>query len=341
MSTPTMGSETLGHLSEEATPEGDPSGKRQVSSGKSPMQIAVGRLRKDKVAMACLTIVLIFVLIAIFASQIAGLFNVNTEPGDPATQLDFLNDGMPLNGPPHNAFDPDHPFGIAPKTAKDNLASWLYGCRTSMLIATLATLISSVTGIILGLISGFVGGVVDKIISFVTDLFLTLPFLLMALIIAPILSERFALDPDRYGTMQLVSLIGILSFFGWMPVARLVRGEVLSLREREFILSAEVIGMPITRIMGKELLPNLVAPIVVAISLMLPAFIAAEAGLAFLGVGITQGESWGQTILLASAYFELYPLYLWQPLIGIVVLVLALNLLGDAIRDAVDPKTRR
>jgi ABC-type dipeptide/oligopeptide/nickel transport system permease subunit len=126
-----------------------------------------------------------------------------------------------------------------------------------------------------------------------------------------------------------------------MGVARLVRGEVLSLREREFILSSRVIGMSTARIMFKELLPNLVAPIVVAISLMLPAFIALEAGLAFLGVGITQGSSWGQTILLASGYFELYPLYLWEPLLGIVVLVLALNLLGDAIRDAVDPKTRR
>lgn len=339
MSTPTMGSETLGHLSDEADPD-DAVAKTPVS-GKSPLAIAAGRLRRDKVAMACLTIVLFFVLIAIFAGQIASLFNVTTQPGNPSQQLDFINDGMPLKGPPHNGFDPEHPFGIAPKTAKDNLASWLYGARTSMLIATSATIVASLLGIVLGLVSGFVGGAVDKVISFITDLFLTLPFLLMALVIAPILNERFALTPDRYQTMQVVSLIGILAAFGWMGIARLVRGEVLSLREREFILSARVIGMPTSRIMVKELLPNLVAPIVVAVSLMLPAFIAAEAGLAFLGVGITQGESWGQTILLASAYFELYPLYLWEPLLGIVVLVLALNLLGDAIRDAVDPKTRR
>ncbi len=339
MSTPTMGSETLGHQSDEAVP--DDNATRTPVSGKSPIKIALGRLRQDKVAMVCFAIVFFFVLVAIFAGQIAALFNVTTQPGNPSQQLDFLNDGMPLKGPPYNGFDPEHPFGIAPKTAEDNLASWLFGARTSVLIATSATVVASLVGIVLGLISGFVGGVVDKVISFLIDLFLTLPFLLMALIIAPILSERFALTPSRYGTMQIVSLIGILSFFGWMAVARLVRGEVLSLREREFILSARVIGMPTTRIMLKELLPNLVAPIVVAISLMLPAFIAAEAGLAFLGVGITQGESWGQTILLASAYFELYPLYLWEPLIGIVVLVLALNLLGDAIRDAVDPKTRR
>lgn len=341
MSTPTMGSETLGHLSEEALPGDEaPATKRQVS-GKSPLRIAAGRLRQDKVAMVCLTIVVIFGLIAIFAGTIAGWFNVTTTPGNPAEDLNYLNGGMPYKGPPNGSFDPDHPFGIAPKTATDNLATWLYGCRTSMLIATSATILASLVGIVLGLVAGFVGGVVDKIISFVTDLFLTLPFLLMALVIAPILNERFALEPEIYKEMQIISLIGILAGFGWMGVARLVRGEVLSLREREFILSSQVIGMSTPRIMFKELLPNLVAPIVVAISLMLPAFIAAEAGLAYLGVGITQGSSWGQTILQASSYFEHYPLYLWEPLLGIVVLVLALNLLGDAIRDAVDPKTRR
>lgn len=341
MSTPTMGSETLGHLSDEPLPGDEPAQKRQVSAGKSPLRIAAGRLRRDKLAMVCLTIVLLFILIAIFAGTLAKIFGVETGPGNPAQQLNYTGDGMPLKGPPHYGFDPEHPFGIAPRTAEDNLASWLYGCRTSLMIASSATIAASLIGIVLGLLAGFIGGVVDKVISFFTDLFLTLPFLLMALVIAPILNERFALEPAVYKQMQLISLIGILAAFGWMGVCRLVRGEVLSLREREFILSARVIGMPTTRIMFKELLPNLVAPIVVAVSLMLPAFIAAEAGLAFLGVGVTQGESWGQTILMASGYFELYPAYLWAPLLGIVVLVLALNLLGDAIRDAVDPKTRR
>ena len=99
--------------------------------------------------------------------------------------------------------------------------------------------------------------------------------------------------------------------------------------------------MPTRRILLKELLPNLVAPIVVAISLLLPAFFTAEAGLAYLGIGVTEVPSWGRMILLAVPFFETYPLYLYEPLIGIVALVLALNLLGDAIRDALDPKTRR
>ena len=133
----------------------------------------------------------------------------------------------------------------------------------------------------------------------------------------------------------------MLAVFGWMRIARLIRGEVLSLREREFIQSARVLGMPTRRILVKELLPNLAAPIVVAVSLMLPAFVTLEAGLAFLGIGVTESPSWGQTIVQAVDFFETYPLYLYEPLLGIVALVLALNLLGDAIRDALDPKTRR
>jgi peptide/nickel transport system permease protein len=115
----------------------------------------------------------------------------------------------------------------------------------------------------------------------------------------------------------------------------------MSLREREFVHAARVLGMPTHRILFKELLPNLMAPIIISISLMLPAFVAAEAGLAFLGIGVTGSASWGQTIAKAVPYWDNYKLFLWQPLLGVVFLVLALNLLGDAIRDAFDPKTRR
>ena len=318
----------------------DATAPRELQSGRSPLRIALSRLRQDTVAMVCLAVVAFFVLIAVFAGTLADLFGVALGPGNPAQQLDFLGDGMPLNGPPNYGFDSEHPFGVAPKTASDNLAYWLYGCRTSLTIATTATLFATLIGVVLGLVAGFAGGVVDKVISFITDLFLTLPFLLMALVMAPIINSRFADDP-AYPTLQKWSLVAILVLFGWMGVARLVRGETMSLREREFVQAARVIGMPTGRILFKELLPNLVAPIVVAVSLMLPAFIALEAGLAYLGVGVTQGASWGQTILQASPYFEKYPLYLWEPLLGIVILVVALNLLGDAIRDAVDPKTRR
>lgn len=308
--------------------------------GKSPLQIAMGRLRRDKIAMVCLFVVTVFVLIAIFAGAIANYFGVSLESVLPSRYIDPLNGGLPKEGPPLHGYDPDHPFGIAPRTADDNLAYWLYGARTSLSIAGMATLAASLFGILMGLVSGYAGGMLDKTISFFTDLFLTIPFLLAALSVAPILNERFADNPEQYQTVKYWSLVIILTFFGWMGTARLIRGEVLSLREREFVMAARVIGMPTSRILRRELLPNLVAPIVVSASLMLPAFVTAEAGLAFLGIGV-DGASWGQTINKATDFFQVYPLYLWEPLIGIVLLVLALNLLGDAIRDALDPKTRR
>ena len=207
--------------------------------------------------------------------MIANFFDVSLETPFAADVLDILAGGLPKEGPPLHGFDPDHPFGIAPRTGDDNLAYWLYGCRTSLIIAGTATFFAATVGIFMGLIAGFVGGVVDRIISFITDLFLTIPFLLAALTLAPIISERFALSPN-YFTIQRYTLIAVLAVFGWMGVARLIRGEVLSLREREFVQAARVLGMPTWRILVKELLPNLAAPIVVSISLMLPAFVAAR-----------------------------------------------------------------
>ena len=331
--------ETLGSLTDE-TPVDPNSKTAKEIAGRSPMQIAMGRLLHDKIAMICAAVIVFFICVAVFAPLICKLFGVSTDTVFPSQFLDTLGGGMPLKGPPENGFDPEHPFGIAPQTADDNLAYWVYGARTSLMIAALATLFASVVGITVGLLAGFMGGIVDKVLSFFIDLFLTVPFLLAALTIAPILNDRFNTS-DNYATIQKFSLVAVLALFTWMSMARLVRGEVLSLREREFVQAARVLGMPTHRILIKELMPNLAAPIIIAVSLMLPTFVAAEAGLAFLGIGVTSGASWGQTIAKAVKYFEEYPLYLWEPLIGIVLLVLALNLLGDAIRDALDPKTRR
>ncbi|MDQ4112466.1 MAG: ABC transporter permease, partial [Actinomycetota bacterium] len=228
-----------------------------------------------------------------------------------------------------------------PNSGNDLLAEWFYGARTSLLVATIATVVSTVVGVVLGLIAGYSRGWGDRVITFVIDLFLTLPFLLVAIAISPMLVERWRENPAMLDNASLIALIVILSIFGWMGLARLIRGEVISLREREFIEAAHVLGMPTHRILFKELLPNLVAPIVVSFSLSLPATIAAEATLAYLGVGVTGRPSWGQTILRAQNWFDEYPLFLYAPIVGIVVLVFALNLLGDAIRDAFDPKSFR
>ena len=344
MSAETAGPETLGSLSDEPEHQDPNSQKAKEIAGKSPMRIALGRLARDKIAVLCALVVLFFIICAVFAGPITQLVGVGLETPLASERVDGLNNGLPKPemGPPDGPFTWDHPMGVAPRTGEDNLAYWLYGCRVSLLIATTATIAASLVGVVIGLLAGFLGGRVDKVLSFFIDTFLTIPFLLAALTMAPILNDRFNTS-DNYSLIQKVSLVFVLSIFGWMGTARLIRGEVMALREREFVQAARVMGMPTSRILFKELLPNLAAPIIISVSLMLPAFVALEAGLAFLGIGVTDGISWGQVILKAATptYFREYPQYLWQPLLGIVALVLALNLLGDAVRDALDPKTRR
>jgi peptide/nickel transport system permease protein len=333
---------TLAHDESVGGPDGSRSDKE--IAGKSPNQIALSRLRKDKVAAVCTVVMLILVLIAAFAPLITRAFGVYwdvTDPSAPNTTDVLAFDGFPKIGPPFNSFTWDHPLGVAPRKGYDNLAYLVYGLRTSLMVALIATVASTIIGVSLGLIAGFSRGWLDRIISFWTDVFLCFPYLLAMLALSPIITSRFTRDLDALKWAQIFTLIGILVIFGWMGLARLIRGQVLSLREREFILAAEVIGVPTRQILFKELLPNLIAPIVVSISLYMPGFVAAEAGLSFLGLGLTGTPSLGKMVADATPFYADYGLYLWLPVGAIALLTLALNLLGDSVRDAFDPRTRR
>lgn len=309
-----------------------------ASSGvasKSPTRIALDRLRADKVAVLCAIVVVFFVLVAIFADVLIKI--TGTNPSD--YRLDLIDSRTyPIVG-----MSAEHPFGVEPRTGRDLFARWVLGCRTSMIISVGAAGITTIIGTIMGLLAGFLGGWVDRLISWVIDFLLSLPFLLMAIAIAPVIGS-YVQDEGAVvqGQVRMYTIIGILAFFGWVQLARLIRGEVLSLREREFILAARAIGVPTRRVLFRELLPNLTGPIIVSVSLALPAYIAVEAGLSLLGVGLIEPTpSWGRTISDGLRYYSTMPEYLWQPVAGIAILVLALNLLGDAVRDAFDPKTRR
>ncbi|MFC7547851.1 ABC transporter permease [Plantactinospora sp. GCM10030261] len=313
-------------------------GQRVVTVSKSPTRIAFERLRKDRVAVVSAGIFLFFVLIAIFAPLIVKI------PGtDPYTYNQDLVDtyGFPTIGP-----NSEHWFGIEPRLGRDNFARWVYGARPSLIVAGTATVLTVLIGTTIGLIAGFVGGWVDRVLSWLIDFVLSLPFLLFAIAVSGVLVASLGgaegAAAEEVATVRFWTLIGVLSFFGWAGLARLIRGQVLSLREREFISAARVLGVPTRKVLFKELLPNLVAPIMVATSVALPAYIVAEAGLTFLGVGLIEPTpSWGLTISFARTYYRADPLYLWLPVAGITILVLALSLLGDAVRDAFDPKTRR
>ncbi|TDD17515.1 ABC transporter permease [Kribbella turkmenica] len=323
---------------EEHPASAEPARAASVAHGKSPTRIAMDRLRKDKVAVTCAVIVVLFILVAVFAPLLAKLEGQDYS----AFHTDLVDEfGFPLQGP-----TAAHWFGVEPKTGRDNFARWVYGARPSLIVAFTATLFGTVVGVTMGLLAGFLGGWVDRVISWVIDFVLSLPYLLFAIAMVPIVESwrggSFNLSPEEQASTRFYVLIFVLSFFGWAGLARIIRGEVLSLREREFVLAAKAIGVPTRQVLFKELLPNLVAPIVISASLSLPAYVTAEAGLSFLGVGLVEPiPSWGQTIAVATNWFKAYPLFLWLPVIGITLLVLALALLGDAVRDAFDPKTRR
>jgi ABC-type dipeptide/oligopeptide/nickel transport system permease subunit len=292
----------------------------------------------------CSIVIVLLVLTAVFAPLITRFFDIYwnvSDPNAPDTTDVLAFDGFPKIGPPFGSFTWDHPLGVAPRKGYDNLAYLVYGLRTSLIVCVAATIVSTLAGVVLGLLAGFSRGWLDRVISFVTDLFLSFPYLLAMLALAPIITSRFSTDEDKLKIAQIVSLISVLIVFGWMGLARLIRGQVLSLREREFILAAQVIGVPTRQILFKELLPNLVAPIVISISLGLPAFVAAEAGLSFLGLGLTGYPSLGKMVADATPFYADYSLYLWLPVGAIALLTLSLNLLGDSVRDAFDPRTRR
>jgi peptide/nickel transport system permease protein len=314
-----------------------PAPKKSVN--KSPTRQALDRLRADKVAMISFWTVITFVLIAIFAPLLAKL------EGQSPTERHF--DLIDRSGfPTIPYFTAEHWFGVEPRVGRDLFARWVYGARPSLIVASIATGVTTIVGVCVGLVAGYVGGWVDRIITWITDLVLSLPALLFAIgglaVLTNILGGAENIPLEKLATIRLFSLITVLSVFGWGGLARLIRGQVLSLREREFIAAAKVLGVPTRQILFRQLLPNLIAPIVVSVSLSLPAFIVTEAGLTFLGVGLTEPTpSWGITISAAQTWYRADWPYLWLPVLGIMILVLALSLLGDAIRDAFDPKTRR
>jgi peptide/nickel transport system permease protein len=218
----------------------------------------------------------------------------------------------------------------------------IYGTRVSLLVGVLATLIAVVVGIVLGVVAGYFGGWIDTVISRVTDIILSVPLLLFAIgIVAACSTSK---DGCLYGTLKpgLSLVVTIISLFTWPYVARLVRGNTLSLREREFVEAARSLGASDLRIMFHEILPNLVSPIIVYASLLVPSNILFEAYLSFLGLGVPDNTpSWGSMISESLQDFDVV-WWLWLfPGLFLLLSVLAFNLLGDGLRDALDPRASR
>lgn len=319
--------------------EVEPAPAEDRRSGRSPGQIAWSRLRVDKVAWVCFGIVMFFVLVAIFAPLLVSLEGeeLNTYHSDLISSRNTL---------PLISANSQHWLGVEPRTGRDLFAIWAFGARPSLVIGFVATIASTVVGVVMGLLAGYLGGAWDRVISWIIDFLLSLPILILVIALVPIVTNRVGggaiLTNEETSQVRFITLITILVFFGWLGLARLIRGEVFSLREREFVQAARVVGVPTRRILFREILPNLVGPIIVSASIAVPAYITLEATLSFLGAGLVEPQpSWGRTVSLAQNTYAAYPLFLWPSVISIALLVLALSLLGESIRDAFDPNTRR
>ncbi|MCM2387772.1 ABC transporter permease [Streptomyces albipurpureus] len=304
--------------------------------GRSLGRIAWSRLKRDRLALAGGIVVIFLVLIAVFAPLIVSLF------GHPPNQFhqDKIN---PLFGTPYGSFggiSSEHLLGVEPNNGRDVFSRIVYGARISLLVAFLSAMVAVLIGTVLGIVAGYFGGWVDSLISRVMDMLLAFPQLLFIICLVSVLPNN--LLGMTGSTVRITILVAVIGFFGWPYIGRIVRGQTLSLREKEYIEAARSLGAGRRYVLFKELLPNLVAPITVYTTLMIPTNILTEAALSYLGAGVRPPTaSWGQMLSKAVDSYEADPTFMVVPGMAIFVTVLAFNLFGDGVRDALDPKGTR
>ncbi|WP_119730612.1 ABC transporter permease [Thermomonospora amylolytica] len=316
-------------------------GKKAVQ-GRSLGQIAWMRLKRDKLALGGGVVVLLLTLMAIFAPVLVKLF------GHPPDQFhrELLD---PIFRTPAGAWGGmswEHPLGLEPINGRDMFSRIVYGARISLLVAFLATLVSVVIGVVAGMAAGYFGGWVDSVIARAMDVFLAFPLLLFAIALVGVVPDDasfFGLFTLKDNTLRVSLLIFIIGFFNWPYIGRIIRGQTLSLREREFVDAARSLGARSPYILFREILPNLVGPILVYATLLIPTNILFEAALSFLGVGVNPPTpSWGG-MLSDAVRQQLYPIaphFMIIPGLAIFITVMAFNLFGDGLRDALDPRAR-
>ena len=302
-------------------------------AGQGPWRLFWARFSRNRVALASLAFIGLIVLMALFAPAIAAL----TGHGPNQLFAREMTDEFGLPRGPNGSFW----FG-ADGNGRDVFVRVVYGARVSLLVGVAATLISLVLGTVLGVIAGYRGGWVDTLVSRSADIVLSMPLLLFAVGITAACSS--SKEGCLNGTVGpgLPLVIGIIALFTWPFVARLVRGNTLSLREREFVEASIALGAGTGRVMFRHILPNLMSPLVVYATLLIPAAILVEAYLSFLGLGVSsETPSWGQMVAESLDIFQDAWWLMLFPGLFLLLTVLAFNLLGDGLRDALDPRTAR
>ncbi|MFI5619097.1 ABC transporter permease [Streptomyces sp. NPDC051567] len=313
-----------------------PAPPQKAIEGRSPWKIAWSRLKRDKVALAGGVVVLLLILVAIFAPLIVKAF------GHPPEELheEMLDPLLGLPAGKWGGMSGEFLLGVEPVNGRDVFSRIVYGARISLLVAFLSAFVAVALGTALGIVAGYFGGWVDAAISRVMDLLLAFPQLLFIIALISVVPGK--LWGFEGSGLRIAVLVLVIGFFGWPYIGRIVRGQTLSLREREYVEAARSLGAGRTYILFRELLPNLVAPITVYSTLMIPTNVLTEAALSFLGVGVKPPTpSWGETLSTAVRTYQDDPLFMIFPGVAIFITVLAFNLFGDGVRDALDPKGSR
>ncbi|WP_262281781.1 ABC transporter permease [Micromonospora sp. MA102] len=315
-----------------------PGAARREIVGRSPNQLAWLRLKRDRTARVSALTLAVAGLVALGAPLLGRLTGI-----DPTDKfVGRLNDfGMPIGYA--GGISADHWLGLEPGSGRDILLQLVYGLRTSLFIAFASALLASFIGVAVGVLAGWARGWLDSAVNWLIDLTLAFPFLIFALAVIPILQDRFYTEreapPPAFRVALIIATFGL---FSWTYTARLVRGQVISLREREFVEAARAAGAGTGHLLFRQLLPNIWAPILVTVSLNVPQFIAIEAALAFVNIGVTEPTpDLGRMIYNSIGYVASDPWYTLFPGLTIFLLVLAFNLLGDALRDSLDPRSTR
>jgi peptide/nickel transport system permease protein/oligopeptide transport system permease protein len=309
-------------------------GGAKAIEGRSLGQIAWLRLRRDKVAIAGGGIIVFLILAAIIGPHLVQ--NPDTYHSNLINPT-FSRPNGPLGG-----VSVAHPFGVEPVTGRDMLSRVVNGATVSLLIAFLATALAVSIGVFMGIIAGYFGGWVDAVIARLMDIFLAFPLLVFAIALVGVMpSNAFGLTGNG---LRIWLLIFIIGFFAWPYMGRIIRGQTLSLREREFVDAARSLGARGPYILFRELLPNLWGPILVYATLLIPTNILFEAALSYLGVGIIPPQpTWGGMIsdAVSNGYYTVDPMFMIIPGLAIFITVMAFNLFGDGLRDALDPRSNR
>ncbi len=326
---------TLGELTAES-PSGLPSvapdgTEPKAIEGRGPWQLAFERLRHDRVAIGCVVVIVLIALMAVVAPLVAHLVGHGPdtqyhEPGSCGPGCTGLtSSGIPVGPGGHFLLGTD-------ELGRDVLVRIFYGAQVSLLVGVVASGIAVSVGVLLGMIAGYVGRAVDTVLARFFDVVLAMPYLVFAIAL-------FAALGDRGG---LTLSIAVISFFSFASVARIVRGQVLSIKEKEYIEAARSLGAGPLRIMFVDILPNVMAQVIVYFTLLVPLSIVFEATLAFLGIGVTPPTpDWGSMLSESIQYYQVAWWYVVFPGLALLLTTLSFNLLGDSVRDAFDPRYNR